>query len=106
MGPIDSPTSRSRPRRLPRWLVVLMSLGVVLVLGGALLVVSNPPTLTFGWFAYAPLSEETYVPLGENPWSSLFPPAAIAGWVSLLVGLLLWAFCAGWLVGRRRRPTG
>ncbi|MDT0119630.1 hypothetical protein KocCE7_01390 [Kocuria marina subsp. indica] len=104
MGPIDSPTSRSQ-RRLPRWLVVLMSLGVVLVLGGALLVVSNPPTLTFGWFACAPLSEETYAPLGENPWSSLFPPAAIAGWVSLLVGLLLWAFCAGWLVGRRRRPA-
>ncbi|WP_270260735.1 hypothetical protein [Kocuria marina] len=105
MGPIDSPTSRSQPRRLPRWLVVLMSLGVVLVLGGALLVVFNPPTLTFGWFAYAPLSEETYAPLGEDPWSSLLPPAAIAGWVSLLIGLLLWAFCAGWLVGRRRRPA-
>ena len=82
-----------------------MSLGAVLVLGGALLVVFNPPTLTFGWFSYAPLSEETSSPLGEDPWLSLFPPAAIAGWVSLLVGLLLWAFCAGWLVGRRRRSA-
>ena len=57
MTSADSPVPRAQPRREPRWLVVLMSLGVVLVLGGALLVVFNPPTLTFGWFAYAPVSE-------------------------------------------------
>lgn len=84
------------PRRPPLWLIVLASLGVVLVLVGSLLVLLNPSEATFGWYAYAPLSDEAF------PAASFMTPEAVAGWVSAVVGLLLWAFCAGWIVGRWR----
>lgn len=87
------------PCRLPLWLVVLTSLGVVLVLGGSLTVLLNPPGATFGWFADAPLGDEAF------PDTSLVTPAAIAGWVRVVVGLILWAFCAGWLVCRRHHTA-
>ena len=74
-----------------------MSLGLVLVLGGALLVLLNPAEATFGWFAYAPLSDEVF------PAATFITPEAVVGWLSTVLGLLLWAFCAGWLVGRGRR---
>ncbi|MUN62816.1 hypothetical protein GMA12_06630 [Kocuria sediminis] len=85
-----------RPPRLPRWLVVLASLGVVVVLGGALLVLLNPPEASFGWFAYAPLSDGTF------PAVAWVTPQAAAGWTGVAAGLAVLAFCAGWLAGRRR----
>lgn len=38
------------------------ALGIVLVTVGALLVVRGSAPRTFGWFAYAPLSETTFSP--------------------------------------------
>lgn len=93
-GPTPPPSVP--PRRPPRWWVVLASLGGVLVLSGALLVLLNPAEATFGWFADAPLSGETF------PAMALVTPEATAGWAGVVAGLVLWAFCAGWLVGRRR----
>jgi hypothetical protein len=84
------------PRRLPRWLVVLAGLGVVVGLGGALLVLLNPPEASFGWFAFAPLGDETF------PAVSWVTPEAAAGWTGVAAGLVDLAFCAGRLAGRRR----
>lgn len=84
------------PRRLPRWLVALVSLGVLVGLGGALLVLLNPAEASFGWFAYAPLGDGTF------PDVFWVTPEAAAGWTGVVAGLVVLAFCAGWLVGRRR----
>ncbi len=63
---------------------VLFVVGLVLVL---------TTSVSFGWTAYAPLSDVTF--------SQLSPPL-IAGWALVLVGLV---FAAGWVgfrLGRRR----
>jgi heme/copper-type cytochrome/quinol oxidase subunit 1 len=94
-GPAVPPSVPSR--RPPLWWVVLAALGGVLVLGGALVVVLHPAETTFGWFAYTPLSDESF------PAMTPVTPEATAGWAGVVAGLVLWAFCTGWLVGRRRR---
>lgn len=83
------------PRRMPPWWVVLACLGGLLVLGGALLVLLHPAEASFGWFAGDPLDGAAF------PAVTLVTPEAAAGWAGLLAGFVLWAFCAGWLVGRR-----
>jgi heme/copper-type cytochrome/quinol oxidase subunit 1 len=53
--------------------------------------------MTYGWFAYAPLSETTYVPYpGMAPGAT----ALLAGLGALLVG-----GAAGFVVGRRSLPA-
>ena len=84
------------PSRLPRGLVLLAVLGGLMGLGGALLVLLHPPEASFGWFAYAPLTDETF------PAGSWVSPEAAAGWTGVAAGLAVLAFCAGWLAGRRR----
>ncbi|EYT54969.1 MULTISPECIES: hypothetical protein [Kocuria] len=83
------------PRRMPPWWVVLACLGGLLVLGGALLVLLHPAEASFGWFADAPPGDAAF------PAMTLVTPEATAGWAGVVAGLVLWAFCAGWLVGRR-----
>ena len=91
-GPASAPSVP--PRRPPLWWVVLASLGGVLVLGGALLVLLHPAEATFGWFADAPVGDEAF------PAMTMVTPEAVAGWAGVVAGLLLWAFCAGWFMGR------
>ncbi|MFD4990845.1 hypothetical protein ACFWH7_03765 [Cellulosimicrobium cellulans] len=88
----EQPSSVPPPRR-PR--VATVVLAVLLLLGVALLVVAaslaSRPT-SFGWFAYAPLSDTTFVPVGA------YPPgiaAFLAGAGALMVG-----GAVGFLVGR------
>ncbi|WP_157571253.1 hypothetical protein [Kocuria rosea] len=97
-GPATAPSVP--PRRPPRWWVVLALLGAVLVLGGAMLVLLHPADAAFGWFGDLPASGETL------PAMTVVTPEATAGWSGMAAGLLLWAFCAGWLLGRRRGPGG
>lgn len=92
-GPAAPPSVPSR--RTPPWWVVLAALGAVLVLGGALLVLLRPAEASFGWFADAPPGDAAF------PAMTLVTPEAAAGWAGVLAGFVLWAFCAGWLVGRR-----
>jgi hypothetical protein len=86
------PPSGPRPRR-PR--VATVVLAVLLLLGAALLLVAawlaSRPT-SFGWFAYAPLSDTTFVPVGAYPPGTA---AFLAGAGALLVG-----GAVGFLVGR------
>ncbi|MEV0891612.1 hypothetical protein [Promicromonospora sp. NPDC050262] len=84
-----------RPERASRLvLAVLVVLGLAL-LGAAAWVGSRPAS--FGWFAYAPLSDTTYVPGGTSS----------PGTVALLssAGTLLLGGAAGFAVGRRSRPA-
>ncbi|WP_369374037.1 hypothetical protein AB1046_07845 [Promicromonospora sp. Populi] len=78
--------------------VVLVALFVIgLVLLGAAAWVESRST-SYGWFAYAPLSETTYVPAGAY---SLGTAALLAGAGTLLIGGAI-----GFVVGRRSRPAG
>ncbi|KQO61174.1 hypothetical protein ASF23_11765 [Curtobacterium sp. Leaf261] len=53
------------------------------------------PVSSFGWFAYAPLSDTVFTP-GLSP-------ALVVGSVLTVVGAALGAFGAGMLIGRRSR---
>jgi len=82
---------RPRPRRTAPGVIVGAVAGAVLVgVGGWL--ASRP--VPVGWFAYAPLSETTYLPPR--------PPSHSLGLVALGAGLLLLGFVAGWVAARRR----
>ncbi|MBE7701573.1 hypothetical protein H9623_14875 [Oerskovia sp. Sa1BUA8] len=72
--------------------------GLVGLVAGVLLVgvggwFASRPT-TFGWFAYAPLADATYVP--PRPASHSLGLAAVGA------GLLVLGFVAGWGLARRR----
>ncbi len=82
------------PRGLGRGEVLGLVGGVLLVGVGAWLASRTYGAASFGWFAYAPLSGETFVP--PRPWTQTL------GLVSLGAGLLVLGFVAGWAVARRR----
>lgn len=86
--------------RIPRWLASLAVLVVVVLLAGVGLYVWGVRTPTFGWFAYALLSNDVFVP---EPPPRL--PRQRAGEVLIALGQLASGFVGGVLVGRRRaRP--
>ena len=72
-------------------LIVPFLVGAALLAGGIALWLHT--TLSFGWFAYAPLSDATFVPAVPTPWLAL---------VIAIVGTALLAGWTGYLVGRRR----
>ncbi len=85
--------------RTPHWLTVLAVIAVVVLLTGVSLYIWGVRTATFGWFAYAPHSDDAFVP-------QVAPGLARqrAGEVLVAVGLVAVGFVAGVLV-ERRRPT-
>lgn len=90
----DQP-SAPRPSSTTRIaLVALVVLGLVLV---AIAVRVESTSVPSGWFAYAPMSDTTYVPASAY---TLRAPALLTG-----AGALLLGGAAGFAVGRRRRPT-
>ena len=66
----------------------------VLALASGLGVAFHERTRSFGWFAYAPLSDETTV-----PW--VLTGGEAAGWALTLVGAVVLAACLGYAVGVR-----
>lgn len=80
---------------LTRWLALFA--GLVCAIAGAALMLAFP-TMSFGWFAYAPLSDETFQP-GPAPSATL-----VVGAVLLVSGFVLIAGWVGWRLGRRARP--
>ncbi|MFD2795245.1 hypothetical protein ACFS27_16925 [Promicromonospora vindobonensis] len=97
--------SSSRPAGTVRVvLAALVVLGLVL-LGAAVWAESRTPS--YGWFAYAPLSDTTYAPGGLWPAGPSSVGPSSAGTVALLsgAGALLLGGAAGYVVGRRGRPV-
>lgn len=72
---------------------------LALVAGVATLIASNGQEMeSFGWFAYAPLSEDTFAP-GIHFMST----QQITGWLFLAVAACAAAFWAGLALARRQR---
>lgn len=78
---------------LAQRIVILIGLGLGLVALGGYLVSLNSPA-TFGWFGYAPLTNNAFVPEGSG----------LAPWLQLLIwlGLILVWSLAGVLLLKRR----
>lgn len=76
-----------------RLLTIVPFLAGVLLLAAGIALWAHT-TLSFGWFAYAPLSDVTYVPAVPTPWLAL---------VLSILGAAILAGWTGYLVGRRRR---
>jgi len=76
------------------WTHLTLWLGLLAVIGGALLVATTPRA-SFGWFAYAPLSDYAFV-AGPPSWQTLL------GYALVVLGLVSAAFAAGRLSVRRR----
>jgi heme/copper-type cytochrome/quinol oxidase subunit 1 len=101
-------------RRVLPWATAV--LGLALVVSGARVSATADPArpTAFGWYAYAPLAEETTAAYsstldltfgdgGTVVWSD----GQVLGAALVVGGLLLLAALAGWAVGRRvpRRPV-
>lgn len=85
----------SRAKRLG---VVALAAALVLLLLAGLVLVLLPSTETYGWFAYAPLSQQYFMPDGLV----FLGARARTGIGLIVVALLGTAFWAGFWLGRRR----
>lgn len=84
-----TPTSR-------RLRVGLGVLGLVVMTVGLVLVFTAPGPASFGWTAYAPLTDVTFSP-------GLFVTGlGQAGLVLTVAGFALLTFCMGWTLGLRQ----
>lgn len=96
--PLQSPVQPSGARKP----AILLAAGILALLGivagvSTLIYGFSRPT-TFGWFAYAPLSEEAFL-----PGMTILSNTQVTGLVLLAAGLLCAAFWAGLRVGWRSR---
>lgn len=78
---------------------ILPAVGLVAVLAGVVIAKSNE-TASFGWFAYAPLSNQTFAGGG----AAFVSQGTQVGLTIAVLGLLLLAFWAGYRIGRRPKP--
>jgi heme/copper-type cytochrome/quinol oxidase subunit 1 len=78
---------------------VVVAAGAVTILVGLLTPVGVG---SFGWFAYQPLADATFVPGGSTV---VLSRITVVGWVIFGVGLLALAFLAGRAAGRRQAPA-
>ena len=93
----DKESGPSRQRRLAGLAVPLLA--VALLAAGAVFLSLPVRQEEFGWFAYAPLSEQTFA----APGLLVMDAEKWAGVVLVSLGLLTLAFWSGVLAGRRSR---
>lgn len=93
-------TRPGRRRFLVRLAVPVLA--AALLLAGLLLTMVPARTETFGWFAYAPLSQQSFQVQGLL----LIGTEAWVGIAMISLGLLILAFWTGYLFGVRRRQPG
>ena len=88
-------------RRMPVGVVTAAIVCGVLLLGGVILFLSSNPgdAASFGWFAYQPLADATFIP---GSLIVLTPLRATAAAISV-VGLVGIGAVAGYVLGRGRR---
>ena len=89
------PSGASKPL-LPVFVGAIALAGIVA--GTATLLFSQSTTQSFGWFAYAPLGDEVFL-----PGMTILGHGQITGLALLVAGLICAAFWAGLRVGRRTR---
>lgn len=75
----------------------MVLLGTVAAAIGLVLLLVPSDQASFGWFAYAPLSNTTFSPIGLQ-----LSPRSQIGIALFLVGLAVLAFGAGWMLGQRQ----
>ena len=78
--------------------------GAILAAGAVMIVIglfTPVGSASFGWFAYQPLADATFVPGGS---AVVLSRIAVVGWIVFAVGLVTLAFLAGRIAGRRSRP--
>ena len=95
-GQGGGPTSKLS-RRASIFMIIL---GAVAAVIGFVLLLLPSSQASFGWFAYAPLSNRTFFPSGL-----LLSPTNQIGTALFIVGLTMLAFGAGWLLGQRQTST-
>ena len=87
-------------QRIHPALLVALTLSGVLIAGGTVLfAVSSQMPVSFGWAAYAPLSDSLFVPGGFV----VLTQPAIVGAVAAVAGLISLGAAAGFAFGRRGR---
>ena len=84
-----------RKRSTLAWVIA----GVIVGVGCIVLLIGVLTPVTFGWFAYQPIADATFVPGGGGVFLSR---TTIVGWVFLTIGLLAVAFLAGRHAARAR----
>ncbi|MDJ0325490.1 hypothetical protein QMG61_17150 [Cryobacterium sp. PH31-AA6] len=77
--------------------VSMVVLGTVAAVIGLVLLLVPSGQASFGWFAYAPLSNTTFSPIGLQ-----LSPRSQIGIALFVVGLAVLAFGAGWMLGQRQ----
>ncbi|MBD8702768.1 hypothetical protein [Frigoribacterium sp. CFBP 13712] len=80
--------------------LVLVAGLAALVVGVVVLAIASAQPMSFGWFAYAPLSDTTFTADGVH----LFSTASLVGAVIVIVSLLVLAAWLGYRQGVRRKP--
>ncbi|WP_230855060.1 hypothetical protein [Arthrobacter terrae] len=78
--------------------IVVPALGLAAVAAGVVMAASAGESRSFGWFAYAPLSNTTFSSAGLlylGPWTK-------TGIALALIGSLVLAFWSGYRAGTRR----
>lgn len=77
----------------------VLAVGIAAIVAGVVVYQFRPtPVASFGWVAYAPLSDSTFVPfVGSEVW---------AAGLLVLLGFVLVAGWIGFALGRPRRPSG
>ena len=87
-----------RPARISA--AILPLVGLIAVLVGCFVAWSHA-NATFGWFAYAPLSNEVFTGNGI----AFVSQGTQIGLAVAVTGLLVLAFWAGYRIGRNAKPT-
>ncbi|MGA7206238.1 MAG: hypothetical protein WBX27_16580 [Specibacter sp.] len=87
---------RPQRRRLKKF--VVPGLAVAAILGGGAMALYGARPRTYGWFAYAPLSETTF----DSDPAMVVDPWSIAGTLCIVGGVLLLALVVVRRMGKRR----
>ncbi len=98
MGENIAPDERKPPKRARLRAAVLPLAGIALVLVGCGVAWNSTANASFGWFAYAPLSNGPFSGSGM----AFVTQGTQIGLAIAVVGLLALAFWAGHTLGRRR----
>ena len=80
--------------------VSMVALGTAAAVIGLVLILMPSDQASFGWFAYAPLSDTTFSPIGLH-----FFPRSQIGIALFVIGLAVLAFGAGWMLGQRQAAS-